>query len=230
MDVIILSGGLGTRLREVINDRPKTMALINEKPFLEHTLKYIEQYDVQNVILAVGYKKEQIEQYFGNKYNKMNIYYSEEDKPLGTGGAIKKALNYTNKKDVIVMNGDIYAKVNLKELMEEHIKTKSKVTIALKEMKNFDRFGIVEFEHNNIITKFKEKEYTEKGYINVGIYAMSTNIFENLELGEKFSIENDFFSKYTDSIKHTAYFYDGEFIDIGLPKDYAIFKKSQERV
>lgn len=225
MDVIILSGGLGTRLKTVVKEIPKTMALINEKPFLEYTFKYLEQFKIENIILAVGYKKEYIKQYFGNKYNKINIYYSEENNPLGTGGAIKQAFSYSKEDNVIVMNGDIYAKVNLSELMNKHIETQSQVTIALKEMENFDRFGIVEFDKDSIITKFKEKEFTKKGFINVGIYAMNKNIFHGLHLGKTFSIENDFFSKYTDKIKHSAYFYNGDFIDIGIPEDY---KKLQE--
>ena len=90
MDVIILSGGLGKRLRSIVKDIPKTMAKVNERPFLEHTLKYISQFDVQNVILAVGYKREYIKKYFKEKFLNMNIIYSEETEPLGTGGAIKK--------------------------------------------------------------------------------------------------------------------------------------------
>lgn len=221
MDVVILSGGYGKRLREKIKDIPKTMALVNGKPLLEHTFEHIEQFDVKNIILAVGYKKEYIKKYFKNKFKDINIIYSEEEKPLGTGGAIKKALQYSKEEDVVIMNGDIYAKVNLVELMKDHIASKRPVTITLKEMENIDRFGIVEIDEQKAITAFKEKAFCKKGYVNVGIYVIKKNIFKELELNEDFSIERDFFSKYTDKIKHNAYLYNGEFIDIGIPKDYA---------
>lgn len=220
MDVIILSGGLGKRLRSIVKDIPKTMAKVNERPFLEHTLKYISQFDVQNVILAVGYKREYIKKYFKEKFLNMNIIYSEETEPLGTGGAIKKALKQTSSKNIIVMNGDIYHKVNLKELMESHLNSNRPATLTLKEMKDFDRFGVVEFDENNIITAFKEKEYTKKGYINVGVYAVKNDIFDDLPFEEKFSIENDYFNKYANQMKFNAYIYDKEFIDIGIPEDY----------
>ena len=225
MDVIILSGGLGTRLRDVVKNIPKTMALIDNKPFLEYTLKKLKQYNVKNVILAVGYKKEYIEEYFGNKYIGMNIIYSEESEPLGTGGAIKKALEKTKEKNIIVINGDIYQNVNLEELMKEHIQSNKNVTLTLKEMSNFDRFGSVRFNRYKTITEFKEKEFTTKGYINVGVYAMKRNIFDNILLNDKFSIEKDYFNKYADKNIFNAYLYNGEFIDIGIPSDYEYLKQ-----
>lgn len=220
MDVVILSGGLGTRLRSLVNDIPKTMANINGKPFLCCLLDIIKDYDVKNVILAVGYKKEFIEEYIGNNYKEMNIIYSEEEKPLGTGGAIRKALEYSKEDDVVVMNGDVYSKVNLKKLMEEHKKSKKEVTLALKYMENFERYGAVEFNDKKEIIKFEEKKPKEKGYINVGVYAMKKNTLNNINVGVSFSIENDFFSKYVNKNIFNAYLYDGDFIDIGIPEDY----------
>ena len=222
MDIIILSGGLGTRLKEVVKGMPKTMADINGKPFLCVLLdEFIKnKFDIENVILAVGYKKEYIKEYFKNGYRGLKIVFSEENKPLGTGGAIKKALNYSKAEDVIVLNGDVYQKVNLKELIEIHKKMKKEVTLTLKYMENFDRYGAVEFDNNHIVTKFEEKKPKEKGYINVGVYAIKRNIFDGLNLKESFSIENDFFSEYVNERKFGVYLYNGEFIDIGIPSDY----------
>lgn len=222
MDIIILSGGLGTRLKEVVNGIPKTMADINGKPFLCVLLdEFIKnKFDIENVILAVGYKKEYIKEYFKNGYKGLNIIFSEEEEPLGTGGAIKKALKYSKAENLIAINGDVYQEVNLKELMEIHKKMKKEVTLTLKYMENFDRYGAVEFDNNHMVTKFEEKKPKEKGYINVGVYAIKRNIFDNLNLENNFSIENDYFSKYVDERRFGAYIYDGEFIDIGIPSDY----------
>ena len=138
MDVIILSGGKGTRLQEVVKDIPKTMAEVNNKPFLEYLLEELKKYHVKNVILAVGYKKEIIKSYFGEKLDKINIIYSEEEKPLGTGGAIKKALELSNKEDIIVINGDVFQDVDLNKLMNFHKAKNAEVTITLKYMENLD--------------------------------------------------------------------------------------------
>ena len=225
MDVIILSGGLGTRLKEVVNDRPKIMAELNGKPFLENTLDELQKFQIKNVILAVGYKKEYIENYFNNKYKDINIIYSEETEPLGTGGAIKKALEKTNESDVIVMNGDVYHKVNLYKLMNEHVNSNSMATITVKELKEFDRFGTVNFDENHVIQSFKEKTYIKKGFINVGVYAIKRDIFEGIPLEQKFSIEYDYFGKYINTRKHQVYLYDDDFIDMGIPSDYEKLKK-----
>lgn len=219
MDVIILSGGKGTRLQEVVKDIPKTMAEVNNKPFLEYLLEELKKYHVKNVILAVGYKKEIIKSYFGEKLDKINIIYSEEEKPLGTGGAIKKALELSNKEDIIVINGDVFQDVDLNKLMNFHKAKNAEVTITLKYMENFDRYGAVEFDKNNIITKFEEKRKKDKGYINVGVYVIKKEALRKTK-EEKFSIEKDYFEKYTDKKQFIGYIYDKEFIDIGIPCDY----------
>lgn len=229
MDIIILSGGLGTRLRSVVNDRPKTMALVEKRPFLEDIFQHIERFEIKNIILAVGYKKEQIKQYFGNKYHNMNIIYSEETEPLGTGGAIKKALKKTKEEDVIVMYGDIYTRVNLQELVQKHKEYQGDVTFTIKEMENFDRFGIVEFKEDNRITKFREKQFTIKGYMNAGVYVIKNNIFNNSRFGEQFSLENEYFQENVNKMKYYAYQYDGEFVDIGIPEDYIRLNQMLEK-
>lgn len=232
MDVIILSGGKGTRLQEVVKDIPKTMAKVNNKPFLEYLLEELKKYHVKNVILAVGYKKEIIKSYFGNYYKGINIIYSEELEPLGTGGAIKKALELSKDKDVIVLNGDVYSNVNLNKLMECHMKSKRNVTLTLKYMEDFDRYGVVEFNKDNIITKFEEKKRKQSGYINVGVYAIKKDVFEKINdknFESNFSIEKDFFEKYAEKEEFGSYIYDGEFIDIGIPSDYEKLKKRIEQ-
>ena len=178
MDVIILTGGKGTRLRSKIKDIPKTMADVNGKPFLEGTLDWLNTFDISNVILAVGYKREYIKNYFGNNYKKIKLIYSEEQESLGTGGAIKQALTKTKQENVIAMNGDVFARVDLNKMYKQHLNSKSVMTIAIKEMCDFDRFGVVKFE-NDRITKFEEKRYVKNGFMNTGVYVMNKNIFQN---------------------------------------------------
>ena len=224
MDVIILTGGKGTRLRSKIKDIPKTMADVNGKPFLERTLEWLSGFNVNNVILAVGYKKEYIKEYFGNKYKKMNIIYSEENEPLGTGGAIKKALIQSNEKNIIVMNGDVFARVDLNKMLEQHIRLNSVMTIAIKEMIKFDRFGVVKFNGDKI-TSFEEKKYVEKGFMNTGMYVVKKYIFENKIIQDSFSIENDYLNKYVAIDKISPFIYEGQFVDIGIPEDYKKIKE-----
>lgn len=225
MEVIILSGGLGTRLNGVIKDIPKVMAPINNKPFLEYILDDLNQQKINKVVLATGYKKKYIKDYFGKYYKNILIEYSEEEYPLGTGGAIRKALTKTTADDVIVMNGDIYTKLNFVELYKCHLNNNEKnITLALKEMRNFDRYGSVTVL-NNIITEFNEKKFVLKGYMSVGCYVFNRKILDSFDINTKFSIENDFFAKYVKKLKFKPYFYDNIFIDIGIPKDYELLKK-----
>lgn len=224
MEIIILSGGLGTRLNGVIKDIPKVMAPINNKPFLEYILNDLNNQKVRKVILATGYKKEYIRNYFGDRYKNIIIEYSEEEFPLGTGGAIFQAIKKTTDDNVIVMNGDIYTKINFDELYNCHIDNKALVTLALKEMENFERYGSVTLENNKIVD-FNEKKFVSKGFMSVGCYVFNKKIFENFKSNVKFSIENDFFSQYVKKIKFNPYFYYNEFIDIGIPEDYELIKK-----
>lgn len=219
MEAIILSGGKGNRLQSIIKKIPKTMAKVKGKPFLETTLQWLNTFDIDKVILAVGYKKEYIKKYFGNKYGKIELKYSEEDEPLGTGGAIKKALEKCKEENIIVMNGDVLARVDLNEMYKKHESLEALMTIAIKEMNDFDRFGVVKFKKDRII-KFEEKKYVKKGYMNTGIYIINKNIFKNKINKKSFSIEIDYLNKYVSKDNIGLFIYEGEFIDIGIPEDY----------
>lgn len=214
MQAIILAGGFGTRLQEVVSNVPKPMAPINSKPFLEYILEELYKHNFTKVILAVGYKKECIINYFGNKYKTINIVYSMEDEPLGTGGCIMRALNLVDDDYVFVLNGDTFFKIDYKKMASFQ-----SLTIACKKMHKFSRYGQV-VVNNGIINCFKEKEYIEEGYINGGIYYLPKNIFSKYKLGNKFSIEKDFFEPYVNFLKIRAFLSDGYFIDIGIPSDY----------
>jgi len=220
MEAIILAGGLGTRLRSVISEIPKPMAPINDKPFLEYILNFLNNQGVKRVILSVGYKWEVIKEYFSNKYENIELIYNVEKERLGTGGAIKDSLKYVNEKQVYVLNGDTYFDVPLKEMNLDD----SLIQLALKEIKDFDRYGVVEIDENGEILKFKEKAYYKEGLINGGIYLINKDIFNNFELPKKFSFE-EFLEENLKRLKTTGKKFDGYFIDIGIPGDYEKAKR-----
>lgn len=217
MEAIILVGGFGTRLQSVVKDVPKPMADINGRPFLCYILEYLLKNGIEKVILSVGYKKEIIQEYFGNRYKTMEIFYSKEDEPLGTGGAIKKAFNFCKNENVLVLNGDTFFEISLKSLINQHQITDADITLSLKQMYNFDRYGKVIVEKNSIVS-FEEKEYSLSGLINAGVYIIRRNLF--LDFETKFSLEQDFLEKSFFKLNIGAYIDKGYFIDIGIPNDY----------
>ena len=223
MEAIILAGGLGTRLRSVVSDLPKPMAPIGDKPFLEYILKYLQNNGITKAILSVGYKWETIKEYFGDKFENIELIYSVEDEPLGTGGAIKKAITQVKSEKVYIVNGDTFFDVDLKSL---DLKDNSKLILSLKHMTNFDRYGCVESNDNNLVIAFTEKGYRESGNINGGIYLASKNIFDNYDLDEKFSFE-EFMQVNFEKLKISIKVFENYFIDIGIPEDY---EKAQNEI
>ncbi len=219
MEAIILAGGLGTRLKDVISDVPKPMAPVMGKPFLQYLLDHLHKQEVSRVILSVGFKHQVIEDYFKTKYKDISILYSVENEPLGTGGGIKKALKKTIEQHVFILNGDTYFNVNLKQLCDKHLRLNSDITLSLKPMKDFDRYGSVVALENRIIG-FEEKKYLAKGNINGGVYMFNTTLFDRFELPDRFSFENDFLAKYLDKLNINAFLSNAYFIDIGVPEDY----------
>ncbi|MCT7433171.1 nucleotidyltransferase family protein [Aliarcobacter cryaerophilus] len=216
MEAIVLAGGLGTRLRSVVSDLPKPMAPIGDKPFLEYILKYLQKNGIKRAVLSVGYKWETIKEYFGDKFENIELIYSVEDEPLGTGGAIKKAMSHVNGKQVYIINGDTFFDVKLQNL---ELDNNSKIQLSLKSMKNFNRYGCVETSEKGLVTTFTEKGYRESGNINGGIYLMSKNIFDEFDLEEKFSFE-EFMQNNFEQLNISTKVFDNYFIDIGIPEDY----------
>ena len=217
---IILAGGLGTRLRSVVEERPKSMALINEKPFLEYLLDYLISQHIQKFILSVGYKSAFIESHFGNTYKGAKIVYVYEETPLGTGGAVKKALEEVDAEYTLVTNGDTLFLVEIAPFFQQHLRTKASISLALKPMKDFDRYGTVKASSEGKVLQFQEKKYQKEGLINGGMYLFNRAAFDPFELEEKFSLEKDFFEKHLEELALYAWMCDSYFLDIGIPEDY----------
>jgi len=224
MEAIILAGGFGKRLKSKVQDIPKPMAPINDRPFLNYLLDYLIQFKLDKIILSVFYKYKVIVDHYGNFYLDTPIQYSLDKEELGTGGAIKNALSITNKDHVYVINGDTYFDVNLPCLFKEHVANNNDITLSLKPMSNFERYGFVETDSTGQVLSFKEKKYRKYGEIDGGIYLINRSIFNSFESRKKFSF-NDFIMNNINKLKVGSLLCDELFIDIGTPEDYG---KAQE--
>ena len=225
MEVIILAGGLGTRLRSEVKDVPKCMAPVAGRPFLWYLLTDLKKYkDVSRVILSVGYLREVIIEWITTVKVEFpfTFDYVIEEEPLGTGGGIRLAMEKVTEEEAIILNGDTYFAVNLNELVAAHKKQpEAKLTIALKPMKDFDRYGTVTTTKDGRVLKFNEKQPCKEGEINGGVYILSKDdsIFEGQP--KKFSFET---AVMQEKCGETGCLFgvvqNGYFIDIGIPEDY----------
>jgi len=219
MTAIILAGGFGTRLRQTIADIPKPMAPVNGRPFLQYLLEFLIRENVTSVILSVGYKHDIIQKQFKSNYRNLEITYCVEKEPLGTGGAIHHALQLSTESSLFVLNGDSYYDISLSQLLDFHNNKKSDFTIALKELKDFDRYGTVKIDQTGRVVQFEEKKKIDVGFVNSGVYCVNKNIFSTKKWPETFSIEKDFLQTNSEMNLYGMTL-NGYFIDIGLPEDY----------
>lgn len=220
MEAIILAGGFGTRLQSVISDIPKPMAPVGKYPFLYYILKWLEKNKINRVILSVGYKWESIYEEFGKHFNSIELGYSIEDSPLGTGGGISLAMNKIRGDNFFIINGDTFFDIELDELLSFHRDNCYDFSLVLKPMKNFERYGTVELVEGNKIIRFNEKLPKKEGLINGGIYLANNCISKYFPTKEKFSFENDFMEKTLTKLSFGGIIKDRYFIDIGIPEDY----------
>ena len=263
MEVIVLAGGLGTRLRSVLADIPKCMAPVGglrepffpeaeekadasgkngspegSKPFLGYLLEWLEQYPVNHVVFSVGYLKEQVIGYVQSREWPFSYDFAIEETPLGTGGGIRLALTKCRENEVFVVNGDTFYPVDLNAFPSG-----VPITVALKPMQDFDRYGAVEIsakgtelcsasakkhadatsEHSSVprITAFHEKQPCAEGFINGGVYAINRSLLDLSGLPEQFSFEKEVLEKGAAEGRIYGWVSDAYFIDIGIPEDYA---------
>jgi D-glycero-alpha-D-manno-heptose 1-phosphate guanylyltransferase len=219
-EAIILAGGLGTRLRDAVPDLPKCMAPVAGRPFLYYVINYLRSEGIEKFIFSLGYKHEIIEEYLNTQYSTLNYQCSIEEEPLGTGGAIQLACRMATEKNVLVTNGDTLFKINVEKLSSFHLEHDADCTLALKPMKDFDRYGVVELDENDAINDFREKQFYTSGLINGGVYALNVEKFLAENLPPKFSFEKDYLKKLFSNRKFYGVIQDSYFIDIGIPEDY----------
>jgi D-glycero-alpha-D-manno-heptose 1-phosphate guanylyltransferase len=218
MEAIVLAGGLGTRLAGRLNGVPKPMAPVAGRPFLEILLRQLSCAGCTRAILSVGHLHNVIEDHFGARFEGVAIDYAIENAPLGTGGAIRMALEQAREPAVLVMNGDTFLQADYAEMMRFHAAEGAQVTIAVVHQPNIARYGGVVVEDRHVIG-FEEKGRTGPGWINAGAYALARNLEWPAGLGEKFSLETDFFVPKIATLRPAAYEVQGFFLDIGIPED-----------
>ena len=186
MDAVILAGGMGTRLKPLTDYVPKPLIPINNVPLIEWQIRYLKKFGVNRIIICTGYKTEQIEDYLEKKANfGTTVQFSVEKKPLGTGGAIKKAAKMIRGKSFLVLNGDVITNIDIRQIY------KKKNSIALVELKT--KYGTVTIQEDKI-TEFREKKVVPDVWMNAGIYHLDKSIVAKLPSSG--AIEKTTFLKY----------------------------------
>ncbi|MBC7848740.1 MAG: nucleotidyltransferase family protein [Chitinophagaceae bacterium] len=219
-EVIILAGGLGTRLKSAVPDLPKCMAPVAGKPFLSYVIDHCLEQGLNRFIFSLGYKHETVEDYLSDKHSLLDMEYVIEEEPLGTGGAIQLAIAGVAGKDVLILNGDTLFKFDLPSLQNLHSFTNADCTLALKPMQKFDRYGVVRLDDDKFITSFEEKKFYSEGLINAGAYCLNTERFRNEKHPDHFSFEKDYLEPKAGTKKLSGLVQEKYFIDIGIPADF----------
>jgi D-glycero-alpha-D-manno-heptose 1-phosphate guanylyltransferase len=225
-EAIILAGGFGTRLQSVVSDLPKPMAPVGKQPFLNYQLRYLKHFGITKVILSVGHLYEKITSYYKKNFEGIDIDYSIEKTPLGTGGGIRLAMGKCITSNVLVLNGDSFFDIDINLFSEKHGGSGSDASLALRSVLNASRYGTVKLsestsEPGRIIGFSEKSNLNQSGLINAGIYILKKEVYLNNSPAETpFSIEKDFFEKKLSELSISGFEFEGYFIDIGIPEDY----------
>ena len=221
-EAVVLAGGFGTRLAHVVPDVCKPMAPVAGRPFLRFIMDQLDGADFSRIVIADGYRKEQIEDFFGSVYRGLRVAYSPEDEPLFTGGAVKQALGKCNNDWVFVLNGDTWLDVDFAAMEAKAAEAPKSVAavIAVKRMSDFERYGTVDVNTEGLITAFHEKKPCANGLINTGVYLIRRDALNAMP--KKFSLEADWFEGVVGVGRLKAAECNGGFIDIGVPEDYEL--------
>jgi len=219
---VLLAGGLGTRLKPVISDKPKILADICDRPFVTFLLDQLLMADIRDVVLCTGYMADQVYEKLGDVYKSLKLTYSKEDTPLDTGGALRLALPHIKSDIALVMNGDSFVNVQFAVYIDWFFKKKCPASMLLVNVSDTGRFGKVFVDENGRLFSFKEKgSDSNPGWINAGVYLMKKSLIETIPKQTPFSLERDFFPKLVGQGLY-GFQFEGEFIDIGTPETFAL--------
>lgn len=227
MQAILLAGGLGTRLRTVVSDRPKPMALIEGRPFMEYVTRELVQCGVTDIIFAVGYKGSMVEEYFGNgEVFGFHASYAYEEKLLGTAGAIRNAGRFVTQDRFFVLNADTFYQIDYRRLARLQDEGSLDMALVLREVPDASRYGLAVLDRTGMLTAFDEKtEEAGPGTINGGIYLMKRELLSSIPEGCA-SLEHDMIPGWLREGRPLGGFVnDGYFIDIGIPESYCQFQE-----
>ncbi|MBY0514695.1 MAG: nucleotidyltransferase family protein [Gemmataceae bacterium] len=217
----ILAGGLGTRLRSVVADRPKVLAPVAGRPFLTHLLDRLAAAGVGETLLLVGHGADQVRDALGETYRGTRLRYSAEPEPLGTGGAIRYVLPQVRTETVLVLNGDSYCQVDLAAFHNFHRAGGYAASLVLTHVENAARFGRVVVNDDRVV-RFEEKCPTPApGRINAGVYLLNRALLEAVPAGRPASLERDLLPNWVAAGLVGGFAAGGRFIDIGVPESYA---------
>ncbi|MCX6656086.1 MAG: NDP-sugar synthase [Candidatus Bathyarchaeota archaeon] len=223
MKALVLAGGLGTRLRPLSCTRPKMLFPIGEQSLMDWTLKNLSQGGIDTVVMAVNYMAEALVRYLGPTKYDLGIIYSRENRPLGTGGPIRKAKDLLNSEPFLVMNGDVITDIDIRRLIDFHKAKRGLATVALTPVSDPTRYGAVELDWEGRITRFVEKPERGKepsNLINAGIYVLDPKILDYIPDGRAVSIEREVFPVLANERKLFGFEFHGLWTDIGIPDDY----------
>lgn len=220
LDAVILAGGLGTRLRTAVPELPKCLAPVAGRAFIDILLDELQRQGLRHVVLAVGYRNEQVRAHLGASYGALSIDYSIEREPLGTGGAARLALGACHTDHVLLLNGDTWQDIDLAAMLAAHRGIGVELTMAVREVDDVGRYGAVHLSGGRV-SGFSEKGAAGGGWINAGVYIVARNVFERVELPAAFSLEHDFLRARLEQLRPLAFGVRGRFIDIGIPEDLA---------
>ncbi|MGD0335705.1 MAG: nucleotidyltransferase family protein [Candidatus Omnitrophota bacterium] len=223
LDVVILCGGKGKRLQAFIKDRPKPMAEINGRPFLDILFDYVSGYGAKRIILCAGYMADVIRSYYRNKNLTFELVISEEKVPLGTGGAIRDSQGLVKTSSLLVMNGDCFCPINLNNFVGFHEHNKALLSIAVTETDNPADYGSILLDKDNKIIRFGEKDNSAKSLINTGMYLFKKDVLSLIPNKTPCSLEYDFFPNLVGKDFY-GFIIQEPFIDIGTPER---FKQAQ---
>lgn len=217
-DFIILCGGQGTRLRTVLGESQKVLASVGDEPFLDLLIKYIHTQGASRVILATGYKADEVQNHVQDKFRNMTIEFSRENEPLGTGGAVKQAWAKVTTEHFFVLNGDSFCPVDFEAMLDLHIAYQSNATVALAKMEQGQDYGSVMLDDAGCVTAFQEKVPSGNlTYVNAGVYCFRNDFKQALPNVARFSLEKDFFPSIIGK-GFCGYVTDQSFHDIGTPQ------------
>jgi D-glycero-alpha-D-manno-heptose 1-phosphate guanylyltransferase len=218
---VILVGGLGTRLRTVIPDRPKPLAEIHGRPFLAYLLDSLVEIGLIQVVLCTGYRSQQLRDALGTRYRILDIHYSHEPAPRGTAGAVRLALPFIQTEAMLIMNGDSYCQFDMGAFLAWRESRHADLALLLTHVNDVSHFGEVTVDETGAVTQFAEKQIrnVSPGWINAGVYIVSRNVIAELPEGQEISFEQEVFPA---RIGRGLYGFQGggRFLDIGTPESY----------
>jgi D-glycero-alpha-D-manno-heptose 1-phosphate guanylyltransferase len=217
----VLAGGMGTRLRSAIADRPKVLAPVRGRPFLAFLLDRLADAGIRHTVLGTGYMAEAVEGAFGDAHEGIRLSYSREPAPLGTGGALRLALPQLRSDPVLVLNGDSYFSADLGAFARAFGECAGRAALLRTEVSDVSRYGQVHAASDGQLLRFDEKGGASgPGWINTGIYLFRQEVLQSLPADRPVSLEKEVFPALLGRGLY-AFSQPGRFIDIGTPESYA---------